>query len=278
MRLFWKHGRKKKESLILEFKADIESAAKHAIEEVEEAISSVEFQEERAELHEKLLSLRMARVADDAEREHNDAKELEAKLEAQKRKEALMQRKIERDRKRIHEWRESLDNEAQKQLEAEQYRRTLDLEKYQEEVEHNRNRLIFRKKEHTERLVMLNAVKIKKQNEQNAKREAMKQFFLRVAPQVERDPSRVIQETKSTTMYSKSSNQNSEHEKPLFPVHGYTIDRLMKDPKFKVSQALAEAGMHNTDYGRHVIKNTRAFKQTRVDNLTIDQRERAQKH
>ncbi len=40
----------------------------------------------------------------------------------------------------------------------------------------------------------------------------------------------------------------------LFNNPGYTIDGLMKDIRYKVSTALAEAGLQNTAYGREVLK------------------------
>lgn len=40
----------------------------------------------------------------------------------------------------------------------------------------------------------------------------------------------------------------------LFSNHGYTIDGLMKDIRFKVSTALAEAGLSNTSYAKELVK------------------------
>ena len=40
----------------------------------------------------------------------------------------------------------------------------------------------------------------------------------------------------------------------LFKNHGYTIDNLMKDIRFKISAVLGEAGLQQTTYGKTVLK------------------------
>lgn len=40
----------------------------------------------------------------------------------------------------------------------------------------------------------------------------------------------------------------------LFKNHGYTIDNLMKDIRFKVNACLSEAGLAGTNYGKEVVR------------------------
>ena len=40
----------------------------------------------------------------------------------------------------------------------------------------------------------------------------------------------------------------------LFKNHGYTIDGLMKDIRFKINAVLSEAGLQNSTYGQTVIR------------------------
>jgi hypothetical protein len=40
----------------------------------------------------------------------------------------------------------------------------------------------------------------------------------------------------------------------LFKNHGYTIDNLMKDIRYKVNACLSEAGLANTTYGKQVVR------------------------
>ena len=40
----------------------------------------------------------------------------------------------------------------------------------------------------------------------------------------------------------------------LFKKHGYSIDNLMKDIRFRVNAALTEANLQGTTYGKQVLK------------------------
>ena len=53
----------------------------------------------------------------------------------------------------------------------------------------------------------------------------------------------------------------------LFKHHGYSVDTLMKDMRFKVSAALNEAGLQNSSYGKQVLKGLGSNLQTRPDML-----------
>lgn len=46
----------------------------------------------------------------------------------------------------------------------------------------------------------------------------------------------------------------------------------MRDPRYKVMAALTAAGLHQTDYGRHVIATAPTWRPTRPDNLTTAQK------
>ena len=40
----------------------------------------------------------------------------------------------------------------------------------------------------------------------------------------------------------------------LYKKHGYSIDNLMKDIRFRVNAALTEANLQGTSYGKQVLK------------------------
>ena len=40
----------------------------------------------------------------------------------------------------------------------------------------------------------------------------------------------------------------------MFQNHGYTIDGLMKDIRYKVNACLTEAGLAGTSYGKEVLR------------------------
>ena len=71
-------------------------------------------------------------------------------------------------------------------------------------------------------------------------------------PQVEADPERLIKETTAREIRKITVRDNADQVK-LFSNHGYTIDGLMKDIRFKVSAALSEAGLQNTAYAKQLV-------------------------
>ena len=74
-----------------------------------------------------------------------------------------------------------------------------------------------------------------------------------IRPQVEADEQRLIQETKARELRKDVVLDKADKVK-LFKNHGYTIDNLMKDIRFKISAVLGEAGLQQTTYGRTVLK------------------------
>jgi hypothetical protein len=72
-------------------------------------------------------------------------------------------------------------------------------------------------------------------------------------PQVEADENRVIQETEARQIRKETVMDKADRVK-LFKNHGYTIDTLMKDIRFKVNACLTEAGLAGTTYGKAVVR------------------------
>jgi len=74
-----------------------------------------------------------------------------------------------------------------------------------------------------------------------------------IRPVVESDANRLIQETKAREL-RKGTQMDMGDKAQLFKNHGYTIDTLMKDIRFKISAVLGEAGLAKTAYGSQLIK------------------------
>ena len=72
-------------------------------------------------------------------------------------------------------------------------------------------------------------------------------------PKVEADEQRLIKETEARQI-RKETVLDKADAVDLFKNHGYTIDKLMKDIRFKVNACLTEAGLAGTNYGKEVIR------------------------
>ena len=70
---------------------------------------------------------------------------------------------------------------------------------------------------------------------------------------MEADENRVKQETEARLIRKDTVLDNADAVK-LFKNHGYTIDNLMKDIRYKVNACLTEAGLAGTNYGKEVVR------------------------
>ena len=52
---------------------------------------------------------------------------------------------------------------------------------------------------------------------------------------------------------------------------------MTSDRRYKIEQALKNAGLHETEYGRQIMANVKSNKPTRMDNFTTAQLESQKK-
>ena len=91
-----------------------------------------------------------------------------------------------------------------------------------------------------EKFVMLEEKRNYLQKRDERINKAIEEYSIR--PQVERDSERVIQPTVANTL-SKNVIMDKADKVVLFKNHGFTVENLMKDIRYKVSSALSSAGL-----------------------------------
>jgi hypothetical protein len=84
---------------------------------------------------------------------------------------------------------------------------------------------------------------------------------------VDSDPQRLLAPT------AASLAEAPEQGRAFAQVHGYSMGQLLKDQRFKVALALADAGLQGTAAGRRAIAAAAPLQAPRRDNLTAVQRE-----
>jgi hypothetical protein len=84
---------------------------------------------------------------------------------------------------------------------------------------------------------------------------------------VEADPERLLSGT------AASLAEPAPEGRAFAAVHGYSMPQLLKDPRFKVALALADAGLAGTAAGRRAIAGAAPLQAPRRDNLTAGQRQ-----
>jgi len=68
------------------------------------------------------------------------------------------------------------------------------------------------------------------------------------------DFNRVVKDTESLVSKKKTVLDKADQVK-LFRADGFTIRDLMKDMRYKISAALYDVGLHNTDYAKQLINH-----------------------
>lgn len=57
-------------------------------------------------------------------------------------------------------------------------------------------------------------------------------------------------------------------QRPLFLLHSFTDRKVTSDLRFKVGEALRKAGLHATDYGRHILASLPPSQPPRPDQFS----------
>lgn len=220
----------------------------------------------KAEAMKELESLREAKQL-------RDAAALEERLaveEAQKaedaRKAALRQAEFDERLRRlaVYQQEKAQLEEREKVLAAEEAR--ILAEEERQRSLYNKARVAARDKKTQEALDQVRLEKLEIEQKLAEKEAQKERFFSAVQAKlgVARDPQRAIQLTES--------KKNTEAQFQLLGEataghrlgrHGFTDEDIVKDPRFRIHQALLSAGLQNTAYARDLISNGCGYKLSR---------------
>lgn len=198
-------------------------------------------------------------------REHKmEALQLELQLNEERRKIAVEreaqekeaeQRKRNKDKQQIEEFKEGMNRKRLEREEAAE-KRLKELKKLMaEQAVHDKERILFREKQLTEKLGerrRKEKEKEKESEELEARLEALREQVRVIA---ESDPSRTQQPTKAWDAHlHQEEDEEASLLEPLFKMHTYTSKQITSDHRVKLESRLREAGLHNTDYARKIIR------------------------
>ncbi|CUI15012.1 Hypothetical protein, putative [Bodo saltans] len=119
---------------------------------------------------------------------------------------------------------------------------------------HNQQRVEARRQASAARMDDLRLQKLLADEEVARKKAAFDAFFASVEAStgVARDRDRAMQATVASGQEARSGYVGALEAATLKPT-GFMTERLLKDPRFKIHQALVAANLHHTAYARHVI-------------------------
>ncbi|XP_033762065.1 coiled-coil domain-containing protein 148-like [Pecten maximus] len=189
--------------------------------------------------------------------------------------ELRMQNKMEaeRDRKRratekdkiieYHEeqmqFRKKQEESDQKRLEEIQ-RNMAEQAKFDIERIHYREEQIQRKIEERKRMAE------DKEEEDREREERLEALRLQVRVVAESDPERLMKNTEAWDAHVNGEiEEDININRPLFDVNSFTSNQVTSDPRMKLEARLREAGLHNSDYARHILSNVKPLNPPRRD-------------
>ncbi|GFS23730.1 coiled-coil domain-containing protein 148-like, partial [Elysia marginata] len=165
------------------------------------------------------------------------------------------QKKRSKEKQQIEDFKQGLNRKRLEREEAAE-QRLKELKKLMaEQAVHDKERILFREKQLTEKLEerkRKEEEKEKESEELEARLEALREQVRVIA---ESDPSRTQQPTKAWDAHvHPEDDEETALMEPLFKMHTYTSKQITSDHRVKLESRLREAGLHNTDYARRVIR------------------------
>ncbi|OWF40924.1 coiled-coil domain-containing protein 148-like [Mizuhopecten yessoensis] len=156
----------------------------------------------------------------------------------------LRKRQEEGDQRRLEEIQRNMAEQAKFDFERIQYRE----EQIQRKIEERKR------------------MEEDKEEEDRQREERLETLRLQVRVIAESDPERMM---KNTQAWDARLNGEVEEEvninKPLFEVNSFTSQQVTSDPRLKLETRLREAGLHNSDYARHIMSNVKPLNPPRRD-------------
>ena len=254
-----------------ELATDSEELLQRATTEVMEAgaaaMDKLKVESKKERLKKKLREMGAQKAVDAEVREFLENLERQRQAKARAASDAKKEHRAEQNKQLIEEYRTRI---AARKAEEERLR-ALEEQEMQRELavlqEYNAARTKFRRRQ--EELKRELAVCAKEEQEMlEAEREArLAAIRAEVAPYVEDDPARVFKDTDAFA----HQKQAVEDEKLFKPMNGFSDDKLFKDPRFKLSEALRAANLHESAAARAAIARALPSNAPRVDTFTTGQ-------
>lgn len=134
------------------------------------------------------------------------------------------------------------------------------------QLQKGKQRVDYRDAQQQEKEAEKQARKEEVERLEREKQERLDKLAATVAIEAEVNPLRVLKDTESTTSRLKETEYYGKTH--LFKIIGYDSETIRDDMRFKVEAALRNAGLINTDYGRHVMKGIKPPTEPRRDQVS----------
>ncbi|XP_019635187.1 PREDICTED: coiled-coil domain-containing protein 148-like [Branchiostoma belcheri] len=190
---------------------------------------------------------------------------IEAAIKARMREEEEERRQMEekkeklrraKDHQRLVEFYEEKQRARAVAAEADR-RRMEELQKLMaEQAEHDKERVKYREEQIEKKHQRRKEAQERQEEEEREKERRLEALRQMVEPHVEVDPVRMMGDTTaSKARMGIGTEEDINIQRPLFHLHGFTDQQVASDNRVRVEQALREAGLHTSEYARHILKD-----------------------
>ncbi|XP_060080492.1 coiled-coil domain-containing protein 148-like [Ylistrum balloti] len=135
-----------------------------------------------------------------------------------------------------------------------------------EQAKFDLERIHFREEQIQRKIEDRKRMEEDKEEEEKQREERLEALRLQVRVVAESDPERLM---KNTQAWDAHVNEEVEDDininRPLFEVNSFTSNQVTSDPRIKLENRLRDAGLHNSDYARHIMSNVKPLNPPRRD-------------
>ncbi|XP_065052658.1 coiled-coil domain-containing protein 148-like [Rhopilema esculentum] len=182
----------------------------------------------------------------------NEEQEIEARR--------LAEEKERNRRQKIKSKLETYQSEKQDRLKQEKEREQERLMELQAELEEQRirdkERVEFREVLLREKDEKRKQAKEREEEQEKEKEERLEKLRKQVRVEATCDAARVLEPTEAyQARQAAKFDEERELQEPLFVINTFNTNQVLSDNRLKMENALRKAGLHNSDYARHVMSN-----------------------
>uniref|UniRef100_A0A8C3K693 Coiled-coil domain containing 148 n=1 Tax=Calidris pygmaea TaxID=425635 RepID=A0A8C3K693_9CHAR len=207
--------------------------------------------------------------------QQEEAAQLEAAVAARRKEKKAEEERLQREQEMI---RRAHDKEKLKKYWAEKHlkwqeQEEKDLQRLEElrklmaeQAVKDRERVKFRQALLEKRLLEKKELALREALEEEEKERCLEALRQQVAVVAKPDPARAVADTvASKARMGIGTNEEFDLQKPLFPLHTYSEQQIVSDPRLRVELALREAGLHKTLYAKEILPKIPPLKLPRRD-------------
>ncbi|NXP02477.1 CC148 protein, partial [Thinocorus orbignyianus] len=207
--------------------------------------------------------------------QQEEAARLEAAVAARQKEQREEEDRLQREQERI---RRARDKEKLKKYWAEkqlkwQEQEERDLQRLEElrklmaeQAVKDRERVKLRQELLAKRLLERKELALREACEEEQREKCLEALRQQVAVVAKPDPARVVADTVAwKARMGIGTKEDFGLQKPLFPLHTYSEQQIISDPRLRVELALREAGLHKSHYAKEILPKIPPLKLPRRD-------------